>query len=267
MKQLIIVLVCCLILIVTGCGVSNKEFNVNLSDNCIFSKKLVLEHEGTNYYVSCIDDVQVKYNGDMEKTVSLFDEIRNGTATIDEIYDRSVSIAKDNSVTIYNFDEYYILECQNNFIFGNLRNGIDKGYCMLETDEVVSLNELAKRYNYKEAIKDNYYVVTDKKIYNSEVMKKFLDSIISAKTAFIRIVDSSYDGKILITDVLYDKEKVTVFVDDTRNSNENVSIKVYKFTHLDVIDDEVGKYLYAYNGNVINEKSDSRDSFLISKIG
>ena len=239
MKQLIIVLVCCLILIVTGCGVSNKEFNVNLSDNCIFSKKLVLEHEGTNYYVSCIDDVQVKYNGDMEKTVSLFDEIRNGTATIDEIYDRSVSIAKDNSVTIYNFDEYYILECQNNFIFGNLRNGIDKGYCMLEIRYKLS--------KFKG--------------------KKFLDSIISAKTAFIRIVDSSYDGKILITDVLYDKEKVTVFVDDTRNSKENVSIKVYKFTHLDVIDDEVGKYLYAYNGNVINEKSDSRDSFLISKIG
>ncbi len=267
MKQLIMVLVCCLILIVTGCSVSNKEINVKVSDNCIFSKNLVLEQDGTNYYVSCIDDVQVKYNGNIEKTVSLFDDIRNGKTTIDEVYDRSVSINKDNGVTIFNFDEYYILECQNNFVFGNLKNGIDKRYCMLETDEIISLNKLSKEYNYKDAIKDNYYVVTDKKHYNDEVMQKFLDSIISTKTAFIRIVNSSYDGKIVITDVLYDKERVTVFVDDTRNLNDEASIKIYEFTHLDVIDDEVGKYLYAYNGNVINENPDSMDSFLIAKIG
>lgn len=260
----VVFLIFLIVIFLTGCTKGDKEIIVNNVESCKFSKKLVMSDGKIKYYTSCLEFVRVKYSVD-SKEVSLFDELKNKNITMDEIYDRSIDIKSEDNMDIYEFEDYYILKCENNIIFGNIDNGVDKKYCAINNEEVVSLSEIANDYSYKDAISDSYYVITEDKVYNSDVLEHFLDSFSERKTAFIRIFSSLYENENTIIDVLYDNDGILVFVDNTRNKGiDNGKISTYNFTKLGIFEDEVGKYLYAYNGNVID--SNSTDSFLITRI-
>lgn len=264
MKKIIILLVFLSVIFMTGCTKGDKEILINSTKSCNFSKKLVMSKGKVRYYTSCLDSIKVKYSLD-SREISLFDELRDNNITMDEIYDRSLDIKSEDNVFIYKFDEYYILKCDNNVVFGNIDNGVDKKYCSISNEEIVSLYDIEEDYSYADAISDFYYVITEDKTYNNDVLKQFLDFISDNKTAFIRIFSSLHADENMIIDVIYDSDGVSVIVDNTRNKDiDNGKISTYNFTKLGVFEDEVGKYLYAYNGNVID--ADSTDSFLITRI-
>lgn len=263
MKKRIVLLFSFVVIFLGGCTRSDREILVNSIDKCKFSKKLVMADGNIKYYTSCLDDVNVKYSID-SRELSLFQELEDKNIMMDEIYDRSLDVNNDGGVFIYKYDKYYVLKCDNSVIFGNLANGVDKKYCFID-DEIVSLYDIKKNYSYKDAISDLYYVITEDKVYNSDTLQQFLDSISEKKTAFIRIFSSLYDNDNTIIDVIYENDEVLVFVDNTRNTDvDNGKVSMYTFNKLGVFEDEVGKYLYAYNGNVID--SNSTDSFLITRI-
>lgn len=264
MKRMMIVLLFLVIIFMTGCVNTDKDILVKYTDNCKFEKRLVLTDKGVKYYTSCLDDVTVRYATDSSRK-SLFGEIESGNLTMDEIYDRSLYVSTDSDVVSYKFENYYVLKCNDSVIFGNIDNDVDKRYCSFDNDEIVSLNDIDLEYDYKDAIEDSYYVITNDKSYNSGELEHFLESISDKKPAFIRIFSAVFDDQNTIIDVLFDSTRVLLTVDNTRNKNlDNGEIKTYNFDKLGVFEDEVGKYLYAYNGSTIDNESE--DSFLITKI-
>lgn len=264
MKRMMMVILCFVIVLMVGCANTDKDILVKYTDNCKFSKKLMLTDDGIKYYTSCIDDVTVRYGVDSSEK-SLFDEIKNGKITMDEIYDRSLYVNNFDGMTSYKFDKYYVLKCNDSVIFGNIDNDVDKRYCFFDNDEIISLNDIGIEYNYKDAIKDSYYVITENKSYNSEVLEHFLETISDDKPAFVRIFSSMFDDQNTIIDVSFSEDGVLLTVDNTRDKNvDNSRINNYNFDKLGIFEDEVGKYLYAYNGSTIDSESD--DSFLITKI-
>lgn len=250
-----------LVFFIVGCTRGDKEIIVYKNNNCDFSKKLVLIDNETNYYTSCLNDVIVKYSVDSKK-VSLFDEIKSKKMSMEELYDRSLDVIVEDNITTYEFSDYYILKCDNNIVFGNIDNAIDKTYCLLKDSEIVSLYDLDNDYSYEDAIDDNYYVVTSNKVYNSDTMKHFLDGISLNQPSFIRITNVLSNDSMTITDVLVVNGKVTVTIDNTRSSTvSEKNIKTYNFSNIGTYEDEVGKYLYAYDTYSIDD-----DSLLITNI-
>ena len=86
------------------------------------------------------------------------------------------------------------------------------------------------------AIKDNFFVVTYNKIYHQDLYDSFVNKIKEKKDAFLKIVQPTVEGDIIITDIIYENDKVVVITDNTRDrysGEEDRKITIEEYEHIE----------------------------------
>lgn len=136
---------------------------------------------------------------------------------------------------------------------------IDKVYQDPITSEYTPIQNLAKDYNLDQAIKDNAFVFTNDKIYNENICDLFISKIKNKKEAFLRVIQTTIEGDIIIIDIKYDEkeDKVTIITDNTRDefsAKENRKITIEEYEHIEEKNEmlETGgvRKLIVYNGEL-----------------
>ncbi len=95
------------------------------------------------------------------------------------------------------------------------------------------LSALPEDYNPQTAAANGDYVeVHGSEFYNEDKLAAFLDNVYSKKQAAIRMVSYTTEGDPIISDVIYDGSKFTVFCDTTRDQFGKKEIAQYEFLNL-----------------------------------
>lgn len=141
------------------------------------------------------------------------------------------------------------------------KDEIDKYYNDSLVGNYKNLKELPKGYSIEDAISDNAFVVTHTKVYNENVYKYFMDKYENNYSTFIRIVEPTVEGDVIIKDVKYDSGKIFIVSDNTRDefsNNEDRVIKLIEFEHIGI---DSNNNLVAYN-----EELNSEGSYYLVKV-
>jgi len=117
--------------------------------------------------------------------------------------------------------------------------------------EYKDIKELPENYGFDDAIKDNCFVAIHNERYNIDVLNKFISDIINKKTSFIRIVQCTTEGDIIVTDIDYKQDgEVEMCDDNTRDGYGSGGYKDYTFKYIGIIDE----WLTAYDKLPITDK-------------
>lgn len=203
----------------------------------LIPKKTMLWDGGTVKYKSLIYEI-TKYN-------RLDNNYKSG-------YNNGLKI-KLFGITIYNnFKESTTEETNSESLNDFYNDSLTKDY--------ISIEKLSSDYQVEQAIKDKAVVVTTT-IANSDLLTDFTTSINTKKRAFLRLVQTTVEGDLIITDIKYEIDKVIVITDNTRDKfsseeNRKITIETYKNIEevLDLDKDPAISNLIVYNDN----KEDSR---------
>ena len=156
-------------------------------------------------------------------------------------------------ITIYNnFKESITKETNSENLSAFYNDSLTKNY--------INIKKLNSDYGVEQAIKDNAVVVTNT-IANSNLLNDFTTSINTKKRAFLRLVQTTVEGDLIITDIKYEIDKVIVITDNTRDKfsseeNRKITLETYKNIEevLDLDKDPAISSLIVYNDN----KEDNR---------
>lgn len=139
-------------------------------------------------------------------------------------------------------------------IFDNFYNdSLTKGY--------ISIEKLSQDYSLEQATKDNAVVVNNIGIVNPDLLDDFKVNINTDKPAFLRLVETTIEGDLIITDIKYGNDKVIVITDNTRDefsSKEDRKIVIDEYKHIEEVfdfsKDPVVSSLIVYNDNKDNSR-------------
>lgn len=160
----------------------------------------------------------------------------------------SCELKNDNELHCNQHASIFIKDEQKN-IFDNFYNDqLTKGY--------INIEELGQDYSLEQATKDKAVVVSDTTIANPDLLDDFIVSINTNKSAFLRLVETTIEGNLIITDIKYDKGKVLIITDNTRDefsSEKDRKITIEEYKHIEEIfdfdKDPVVSSLIVYNDN------------------
>lgn len=129
-------------------------------------------------------------------------------------------------------------------------NSVDDFYKTVLT-QYNDIRDLSKDYSISDAKKDNCYVIGSS--VNDKLFLGFTSKYNKKKDAFVRVVQSTTEGDIIITDVLYDSinDKVHIVTDSTRDkyaSEDDRTIKYQSYEKISVWFHGNARYWVAYNG-------------------
>jgi len=110
-------------------------------------------------------------------------------------------------------------------------------------EDKIALEKLPQEYSMIEAINDKCVInVHGGTIYNKDVLDRFIDNIKKKKQDYIRCINYTVEGDMIITDVEFaGKDNFKVLEDSTRDKFGVQVISNYKFKKLEVEEDEDGK--------------------------
>lgn len=133
------------------------------------------------------------------------------------------------------------------------------------------IKSLPEEYSIEDAITDRYFVVMYNGIYNDDLYNNFLKDVENKIQAFIRIVQPTVEGNIMITDIQYTENgKIQICHDSTRDkfaSEKNRTYTYYTFSNIGTLKNSYGEYLYAFNGDELTEEMiENNECFEIAKI-
>ena len=108
------------------------------------------------------------------------------------------------------------------------------------------LELLSPSFSIEDAKRDGNYVIYEGKVFNPDAYDNFMKQVEQKNPAILRIVSTTKNGDVLITDLEYLSEgKFKVTHDKTRDrNNKDNFIMAYKYEHLGIYKNK----LYAYNG-------------------
>ena len=150
-------------------------------------------------------------------------------------------------------------------------NNIDDFYKTTLT-QYNDIRDLSKNYTISDARKDNCYV-TGSSI-NDKLFSGFTSKYNKKRDAFVRVVQTTTEGDIIITDVLYDSknDKIHIVTDNTRDkysSKEDRTIKYQSYEKISVWFHNSARYWVAYNGTLPEEninETDNENFFIITSL-
>ena len=96
-----------------------------------------------------------------------------------------------------------------------------------------NIKSLPKSYTLKQAETDNCVILTEN-IINKTVLDNFLNDYNNHTNSFIRIIETTTEGDLLIYDLLYYQEKINLIIDYSRDqyaseSAKELSLEKYKY--------------------------------------
>lgn len=112
----------------------------------------------------------------------------------------------------------------------------NKGINYKELGKYLSIDGLPEEYSFEQALYDGCFVITDKQVYNTEILDEFIENTkITNKNRtsdILRIIQYTKEGDVLITDVCYQKyqNRYVVVTDNSKDrfvekSNKTSTIK------------------------------------------
>lgn len=141
---------------------------------------------------------------------------------------------------------------------------IDEFYNDSLTKDYLNIKKLKTDYSVEDATNDKAVIVSHDMIYNPDILDNFIININTNTPAFLRLIKTTYEGDLIITDIKYNEDKVVVITDNTRDefSNENSrKITIEEYKHIEEIlissNDKTVSSLIVYNDN----KDDNRVLF------
>jgi len=156
---------------------------------------------------------------------------------------------------------------QGEFHTGEITN-IDEFYNKPLTKEK-DIRKIGEEYSMEEAQKDNCFII-GATVHNDNLYGEFMDKYKKKEDAFIRVVQTTMEGDVVITDVLYDSQNdsISIVTDSTRDefaSKEDRTIKLFKYEKIADYKYKEYHYWLAYNGELNDDlfKADSRENMLI----
>lgn len=112
-----------------------------------------------------------------------------------------------------------------------------------ETEYKTKIEELPKEYSLAEAIKDNCVIsIHGDELYNKDELDRFLENVNSNKPDFIRCINYSVEGEMLITDITFEgNNSFRACVDWTRDNwsaEDDRTYKTGRFTKLEELKED-----------------------------
>ncbi|MBQ6733414.1 MAG: DUF4362 domain-containing protein [Lachnospiraceae bacterium] len=147
---------------------------------------------------------------------------------------------------------------------------LDRIYQKKVTKDYQDIRKLADDYNSDRAQTDGCFVV-GAMVHNDYTYSEFVSRYERKEDAFIRVAQSTTEGDLILTDVMYDSEHDLVYVitDSTRDQFSAESDRVISVREFDAI----AEYTYlgssfwtAYNGELNDETFESEDAYAIVRI-
>lgn len=134
------------------------------------------------------------------------------------------------------------------------KKGIDDIYNLEITKNYINIKELDENYTTEQALKDNCFVI-GAMVHNDYLYAEFIDNYKKKEDAFIRVIQTTVEGDIIIIDLLYDSntDKVYIVKDDTRDkfsSAEDRTIKYKVYEKTGQWNYQNNEYWVVYNGEL-----------------
>lgn len=137
------------------------------------------------------------------------------------------------------------------------------------------IRELPQDCSAEQLQKDNCFVVRPM-IHDNSLYKEFMEKYEKKETAFIRVVQSTIEGDLIVTDVLYEakKDEIYLVIDSTRDEyagEEDRKITLRKYEKTGIWNYQGIDYWVVYNGELPEGKTaeytiNSEDLMIITKI-
>ena len=136
------------------------------------------------------------------------------------------------STSVYQSERIDYTQYYNNTDLNNFHNTF--GY-----DDI---RILGQDYTIDSAINSNCYVHSNSGIFNEEILKAFIENKNNGILSSIRIIETTIEGDLIITDIKFEDSKVKVVRDFTRDKYMNIQDATIAYLEYDNIDE------YEYNG-------------------
>lgn len=149
---------------------------------------------------------------------------------------------------IFALEDSYRIEYESGIL------NIDDFYNHSITSKYKSIKNLPEDYSTEQAQRDNCFII-GAMVHNDNLYSEFMDNYNKKQNAFIRVVQSTYEGDVFIIDVLYDKinNKIHLVKDNTRDkysSEKDRKIEYKTYEKTGVWKYQNSEYWVAYNGEL-----------------
>lgn len=114
-------------------------------------------------------------------------------------------------------------------------------------ENITKIEELPEKYSFIQAIKDKCVVSGYKKMYNKDVLDKFVENVNNGKKGFMRLISYTIEGDMIITDIDFDGKIFEVCFDWTRDEYLSKEDRIYKYCKYEKFEEErteTGTYYY-----------------------
>lgn len=289
-KNIVILIVFILvILIFTLCfAIINKpKYNLKLPEISDVSSIFVF-----------LNDNEVKLDKEEEITSIITTLMSNGRTTkIESIQDFPVNVSNVITIKIYHKSSgsstLFVYERKGNYYLEQPYNGIyeissdeynsilnftketnalDEFYDTKLTTGYVNIKQIKEDYTIEEAINDKCFVVNHAKVYNENLYEEFMNKYNNKESAYIRLVQPTTEGDLVIYDIKYDKDndKIILVTDSTRDKfaadNDRI-ISLHEY-------EKIGTYRYnngnlfwvVYNGDINDETFNTDNTFILTVV-
>ena len=115
------------------------EFSINVVENksCVKDKSEYVDTKENKYYTSCLSNVYVVYDNDVyDLNYVLKDEKITLEDLLKDYNNKETKELEDKEYSLYEYEKYNILVCNDNVIIGNKKLSLENNYCDVnEPDE------------------------------------------------------------------------------------------------------------------------------------
>lgn len=245
-----------------------------------------------------LNDNEVKLDKEEEITSIITTLMSNGRTTkIESIQDFPVNVSNVITIKIYHKSSgsstLFVYERKGNYYLEQPYNGIyeissdeynsilnftketnalDEFYDTKLTTGYVNIKQIKEDYTIEEAINDKCFVVNHAKVYNENLYEEFMNKYNNKESAYIRLVQPTTEGDLVIYDIKYDKDndKIILVTDSTRDKfaadNDRI-ISLYEY-------EKIGTYRYnngnlfwvVYNGDINDETFNTDNTFILTVV-
>lgn len=245
-----------------------------------------------------LNDNEVKLDKEEEITSIITTLMSNGRTTkIESIQDFPVNVSNVITIKIYHKSSgsstLFVYERKGNYYLEQPYNGIyeissdeynsilnftketnalDEFYDTKLTTGYVNIKQIKEDYTIEEAINDKCFVVNHAKVYNENLYEEFMNKYNNKESAYIRLVQPTTEGDLVIYDIKYDKDndKIILVTDGTRDKfaadNDRI-ISLHEY-------EKIGTYRYnngnlfwvVYNGDINDETFNTDNTFILTVV-
>lgn len=245
-----------------------------------------------------LNDNEVKLDKEEEITSIITTLMSNGRTTkIESIQDFPVNVSNVITIKIYHKSSgsstLFVYERKGNYYLEQPYNGIyeissdeynsilnftketnalDEFYDTKLTTGYVNIKQIKEDYTIEEAINDKCFVVNHAKVYNENLYEEFMNKYNNKESAYIRLVQPTTEGDLVIYDIKYDKDndKIILVTDSTRDKfaadNDRI-ISLHEYEKIGTYRYNNGNLFWAvYNGDINDETFDTDNTFILTVV-